>query len=136
MENMEDALKAIKKLNSMEFKGRQLLVQYHVPKRTAFSRAAPTQPTKTLFIGNMSYQMTDKDLNELFRSVRNVLDVRVAIDRRSGQPRGFAHADFVDSKSAQEAMDFLRQQEFFGRKLRVDFSAEVTRGVREPPKGQ
>ncbi|KAK4987894.1 hypothetical protein LTR28_001805, partial [Elasticomyces elasticus] len=57
---------------------------------------APGQPTKTLFIGNMSFQMSDKDLNDLFREIRNVLDVRVAIDRRTGQPRGFAHADFID----------------------------------------
>lgn len=66
--------------------------------------------------------MTDKDLNDLFKEVRNVLDVRVAIDRRTGQPRGFAHADFIDVKSAEAGAEFLREREFYGRRLRVDFS--------------
>lgn len=82
----------------------------------------PNEPSKTLFIGNMSFEMSDKDLNDLFREVRNVIDVRVAIDRRTGQPRGFAHADFIDVDSAVKAKDFLKDKEIYGRKLRVDFS--------------
>lgn len=80
-------------------------------------------PAKTLFIGNLSYEMSDKDLNDLFREIKNVLDVRVAIDRRTGQPRGFAHADFVDIPSAEAAAEFLKTREFYGRKLRIDFAA-------------
>lgn len=88
-------------------------------------------PSKTLFIGNMSYEMSDKDLNELFREVKNVLDVRVAIDRRTGQPRGFAHADFIDIESAQNAASYLRSKEFYGRPLRIDFSAGTTNNGRK-----
>ena len=80
-------------------------------------------PSKTLFIGNLAFEMSDADLNKLFRDIRNVIDVRVAIDRRTGQPRGFAHADFVDIASAQKAQELLAGQEIYGRKLRVDFSA-------------
>jgi RNA recognition motif-containing protein len=61
----------------------------------------------------------------LFREIRNVLDVRVAIDRRSGQPRGFAHADFVDIASAEEAKKFLSNKVVYGRELRIDFSASA-----------
>ena len=60
---------------------------------------------------------------DLFREIRNVLDVRVAIDRRSGQPRGFAHADFVDVASAQVAKELLEKKVVYGRALRVDYSA-------------
>jgi len=67
--------------------------------------------------------MSDADLNKLFRDIRNVIDVRVAIDRRTGQPRGFAHADFVDVESAQKAMEFLQNKDVYGRTLRVDFSS-------------
>jgi nucleolin len=66
--------------------------------------------------------MSDADLNKLFRDIRNVIDVRVAIDRRTGQPRGFAHADFVDVESAAKGMETLKGQEIYGRRLRVDFS--------------
>jgi len=66
--------------------------------------------------------MSDADLNRLFRDVNNVLDVRVAIDRRSGQPRGFAHADFKDIESATIGKKALAGKELYGRRLRVDFS--------------
>lgn len=87
---------------------------------------AMNPPTKTLFIGNMSFDMSDRDLNNLFREVKNVVDVRVAIDRRTGQPRGFAHADFIDVQSAEVAAEELRGKIVCGRALRVDFSTSST----------
>ena len=87
----------------------------------------PHAPSRTLFIGNMAFDMSDRDLNNLFREIENVTDVRVAIDRRTGQPRGFAHADFVDVASAEKAMAELAGKEVNGRNLRVDFSASQTR---------
>ena len=54
-----------------------------------------------------------------------MLDVRVAIDRRSGQPRGFAHADFTDVESAVTAKAALEQKSVYGRQLRVDYSGQA-----------
>jgi len=113
--------RAIEEMNQKPFAGRRMSVQYHA-RRDVASGKHQSPPSKTLFIGNMSYQMSDRDLNDLFREVRNVLDVRVAIDRRSGQPRGFAHADFVDVASAQRAKELLEQKLVYGRQLRVDYS--------------
>lgn len=113
------------------FEGRNLVVQFHRPREqnksprdrnTRSTFGEPSAPTKTLFIGNMSFEMSDKDLNDLFRDIRNVMDVRVAIDRRTGQPRGFAHADFIDVASATRAKDVLGKKVIYGRELRVDFS--------------
>jgi nucleolin len=84
-------------------------------------------PSKTLFVGNLAFEMSDADLNKLFRDIRNVIDVRVAIDRRTGQPRGFAHAEFIDVESAVQGKEALVGKEIYGRKLRVDFS-ESSRG--------
>jgi nucleolin len=125
---VDHATAAIENLNQEVFQGRRLAVQFH-RRREPISLSKPRQPnepSKTLFIGNMSFEMSDKDLNDLFREVRNVIDVRVAIDRRTGQPRGFAHADFIDVESAVKARDFLLEKEIYGRKLRVDFSATST----------
>jgi nucleolin len=83
----------------------------------------PNPPSKTLFIGNLAFEMSDADLNKLFRDIRNVIDVRVAIDRRTGQPRGFAHADFVDVDSAMNGLKVLQDKEIYGRRLRVDYSS-------------
>jgi nucleolin len=68
--------------------------------------------------------ITNMNLADLFRSIKNVLDVRVAIDRRSGQPRGFAHADFTDVESAVTAKQALEQKSVYGRQLRVDYSGQ------------
>ncbi|KAL9592046.1 MAG: hypothetical protein Q9179_007107, partial [Wetmoreana sp. 5 TL-2023] len=82
------------------FEGRRLTVQYAAARNTSNrdpgTRVTASQPSRTLFIGNMAFDMSDRELNQLFRETRNVIDVRVAIDRRTGQPRGFAHADFTD----------------------------------------
>ncbi|KAI4750450.1 RNA-binding domain-containing protein, partial [Aureobasidium sp. EXF-8845] len=95
---LQDAEKAKRELKGKQLAGRSMAIQFHLrrePRADVTRRAAPTKPSKCLFIGNMSFQMSDKDLNDLFRNITNVLDVRVAVDRRSGQPRGFCHADFI-----------------------------------------
>ena len=132
-------------MNQQLFEGRRLMVSYaHTegrPERPQNENSSGSgeprpqnPPSKTLFIGNMSFEMTDRDLNNLFRGIRNVIDVRVAIDRRTGQPRGFAHADFVDVKSAMEAMKVLAGKENYGRHLRVDFSYGPSTAPRNTPR--
>lgn len=131
---LEEADRAISMFNMQNYEGRRMTVQHTIQK--AYKRPEgsvnqaprePHPPSKTLFIGNMAFDMSDRDLNQLFRDIKNVVDVRVAIDRRTGQPRGFAHADFVDVSSAEKAMAELAGKEVCGRYLRVDFSAS-TRG--------
>lgn len=125
--DVDSAAKAIQALDQQVFQGRRMAVQFHVrrePRDTGAKERRSNPPSKTLFIGNMSFQMSDKDLNDVFREIRNVLDVRVAIDRRSGQPRGFAHADFIDVESAEAAKKVLEDKTIFGRRLRVDFSTD------------
>lgn len=130
--NVEDAKTAIDNLDMQVFEGRNLVVQFHKAKHSwdpaNFQTSNP--PAKTLFIGNMSFEMSDKDLNDLFRDIRNVVDVRVAIDRRTGQPRGFAHADFIDVASATKAQEILKEKVIYGRRLRVDFSKDSDRAAR------
>ena len=129
-EEAASADKAIENLNQQVFEGRRMTVQYSIRKERASTKENVTRnpPAKTLFIGNMSFEMTDKDLNDLFREIKNVIDVRVAIDRRTGQPRGFAHADFIDVASAENARKMLENKEIYGRRLRIDYSnSSVTR---------
>jgi len=128
-ENAEDARRAIEEGNEQMFEGRTLLLApgknkprgERVPTSRDFTPRPKATPTRTLWIGNLSYDMTDTDLNNLFRPLQNVLDVRVAIDRRTGQARGFAHADFMDVESATKAMQELEKREVNGRRLRLDY---------------
>lgn len=135
-ETVEAAQRAIELYNLQNFEGRRLSVQFSLstanPRspRQPFGEERPKNaPTRTLFIGNMSFDMSDRDLNNLFREIKNVIDVRVAIDRRTGQPRGFAHADFVDIASAERAMGELSGKVVSGRALRVDFSTSTGRAA-------
>ena len=61
---------AVQELNQTTFQGRRMSVQYHNrperAKRTHINRAA-NPISKTLYIGNMSYQMSDRDLNGMFQ---------------------------------------------------------------------
>ena len=122
--HQSDATKVLENLNQQLFEGRRLSLGYanHSIRSAYREPGIPTPPSKTLFIGNMSFELTDQDLNDLFRNIRDVVDVRVAIDRRTGQPRGFAHADFLNVEGAQKAKEILEQKVVAGRKLRVDFS--------------
>jgi nucleolin len=122
-ETTEQATAAIEAKHQTIFEGRRLVVNYQVQRSTSFSDGSNNPPSKTLFVGNLAFEMTDADLNKLFREIRNVTDVRVAIDRRTGQPRGFAHADFADVESAVKGKELLAGKEVYGRALRVDFSA-------------
>jgi nucleolin len=144
--NLADAQTAVDNLNQQVFEGRNLVCQFNRPSpaRDAYKPASrsspreertfePAKPSSTLFIGNMSFEMSDKDLNELFRDIQNVLDVRVAIDRRTGQPRGFAHADFVDVASARKAKELLAGKSIYGREIRVDFGKAPMRQRRDSP---
>lgn len=78
-EKLEDAETAVRELDQKVFEGRRMAVQFHVKRermdrqgqrsglgglgRGGRERAGQAEPSKTLFIGNMSYQMSDKDLN-------------------------------------------------------------------------
>ena len=70
-ESQDSADRAVRELDQKVFQGRRMAVQYHVrrePRNRAVGGSTgagrqPNTPSKTLFIGNMSYQMSDRDLN-------------------------------------------------------------------------
>lgn len=127
MATVESAAKVIEGLDQQSVRGRRITIQYALGDGKQASRVfKEAPPAKTLFIGNMSFEMSDKDLNDLFRDIENVVDVRVAIDRRTGQPKGFAHADFTDIESATKAIEKLNGKNLYGRLLRVNFSSSTS----------
>ncbi|KAI5819310.1 hypothetical protein BZA77DRAFT_168152 [Pyronema omphalodes] len=118
-ENLSEAAEAIEAMHQASFHGRRLNVQYV---NRADLRVKTNPESKTLFIGNLSFNTTDEDLNELFKDIAGCVDVRVAMDRRTGQPRGFVHADFVDTPSAVAAKEKLTGTQLYGRTIRLDYS--------------
>lgn len=122
--SLDDSSSAIENMNNSPFMGRRLSVQF--VQRTNL-RLQGNEPSEVLFLGNLPFQLTDQDLNELFKNIRGCIDVRVAMDRRTGQPRGFAHADFKDVDSAIKAKAQLEGTQVYGRYIRVDYSEHANR---------
>ena len=121
--------KAAAEANGSFWHGRRIQVQ---PRNVApRDRASgPRAPSRTLYIGNIPYETTDAELNDIFRDLEGVTDVRVAVDRTTGWPRGFAHADFADIESCVKAMEKLQGQAVGGRELRFDY-AQMTGRTRQ-----
>lgn len=122
-DSTEAAQRAIDGMNQNIFEGRRVIVQFAAagPRGTR-TRSSGLPPTRSLYIGNLAYDLSDRELNDLFKSVRNVIEVRVAVDRQTGNPRGFAHADFLDVASAQAAFEILAGKAPHGRRLKIDYS--------------
>ncbi|KAF8242410.1 RNA-binding domain-containing protein [Wilcoxina mikolae CBS 423.85] len=118
-ETLTEAAEAIEAMHQAPFHGRRLNVQFV---NRSDMRIKSNPESKTLFIGNLSFNTTDDDLNELFKEVPGCVDVRVAMDRRTGQPRGFVHADFTDVESAVAAKEKLTGTQLYGRSIRIDYS--------------
>lgn len=117
--------KAVAGTNSSFWHGRRIQVSPRTPKANRADHGIG--PTKSLYVGNIPYETTDAELNRIFRELENVTDVRVAVDRTTGWPRGFAHADFSDVESCKAAKDKLQGTTIGGRELRLDFASEVVK---------
>ncbi|KAI1176673.1 RNA-binding domain-containing protein [Nemania sp. FL0916] len=115
--------RAVQEANNSFWHGRRILVQPRKERPSQPRRPSNVSgPTNSLYVGNIPYEASDADLNQMFRSLDGVTDVRVAVDRNTGWPRGFAHADFVDVPSAERALQVLLEKTLNGRQLRVDYA--------------
>ena len=74
---------------------------------------------KTVYVGNMSHDITAERLAELFAAHGEVLEVRVVTDQYTGRPRGFAFVDMATGEAAQAAISDLNGQTLDGRELKV-----------------
>lgn len=73
-----------------------------------------------IFVGNLSYQTTNSDLEQAFGAFGAVEKASVVRDRDSGQSRGFAFVEMTDSNEAAAAMSALNGQDLNGRTLNVN----------------
>ena len=78
-------------------------------------------PTR-LFVGNLSYQTGENDLQDYFAQAGNVTSVNLMLDKTTGKSRGFAFVEFADAEAAQRAIDQLHNKEFQGRQLTINIA--------------
>lgn len=82
---------------------------------------------RTLFIGNLPWKFTKEMIEEMLGDVigQNTFGfIRIATDKITGRPRGFAHVEFVTEEIAKHAVATMNGMEVMGRTLRVDIAGE------------
>lgn len=75
-----------------------------------------------LYVGNLSYQTNDQQLNELFSEAGNVTSAQVVTDRYTGQSRGFGFVEMATEDEAQQAIAAINGRNVGGRALVVNES--------------
>jgi cold-inducible RNA-binding protein len=77
-----------------------------------------------VFVGNVSYETSQKELEELFATAGSVVEVFMPADRDTGRPRGFAFVEFSDEAGVAEAIEKFNDYAIGGRNLRVNVAEE------------
>lgn len=75
---------------------------------------------KKLYVGNLSYDMTEEQLNELFQKEGEVASAKLITDKFSGRSRGFGFVEMNNDDQASAAIEKLNGLELNGRKLVVN----------------
>jgi cold-inducible RNA-binding protein len=73
-----------------------------------------------IFVGNLSYQTTESELEAAFSAYGAVERVSVVRDRDTGQPRGFAFVEMTNANEAAAAINAMNGREINGRALNVN----------------
>jgi RNA recognition motif-containing protein len=73
-----------------------------------------------LYVGNLSFETTENDLQDLFEQHGQVSEVSLMMDRMTGKSRGFAFVTMNDKAQAEAAMSALNGKEISGRTLTVN----------------
>jgi RNA recognition motif-containing protein len=72
-----------------------------------------------IYVGNLSYDMTDSELREAFAAFGEVTSAKVISDRDTGRSKGFGFVEMADSSAAEAAINALNGNDVGGRPLRV-----------------
>jgi cold-inducible RNA-binding protein len=75
---------------------------------------------KSIYVGNISFQTTEQDLDAAFSAYGQVDKVQIVKDRDTGQARGFAFVEMPVNADADKAMTALNGAELGGRNLTVN----------------
>lgn len=74
---------------------------------------------RKLYVGNLSYNVADPDLEALFTHFGAVQSAQVIMDRDTGRSKGFGFVEMENESDALAAIDGLKEHEYDGRRLNV-----------------
>ncbi|HSD94123.1 MAG TPA: RNA-binding protein [Syntrophales bacterium] len=73
-----------------------------------------------IYVGNMSYSVTEEDLKQAFEAFGQVASVSIIKDKMSGQSKGFGFVEMGSAEQGQAAISGMNGKELKGRKLNVN----------------
>lgn len=91
------------------------------PDRKPREQAPPTEVSSPrLYVGNLSYDATEYDLEELFKGVGAVRNVELVYNRHTHKSKGYGFVTMGNVEEAERAVEVLHDQPFMGRKMIVN----------------
>ncbi len=75
-----------------------------------------------LFVGNLSYNVSEEDVRELFSQAGELKDVTLVVDRDTRRPKGFGFVEYTNQADAEKAIQMFNDQELDGRRLNVSMA--------------
>ncbi|MFP4356777.1 MAG: RNA recognition motif domain-containing protein [Phycisphaerae bacterium] len=75
---------------------------------------------KKLYVGNLTYSMTEDDVRQLFEQHGSVGSASIIMDRATGRSKGFGFVEMGNDKEAEAAISALNGKEIDGRELTVN----------------
>jgi RNA recognition motif-containing protein len=75
-----------------------------------------------LFVGNLSFNTTENDLNDAFAAHGTVTETNLMMDRETGRPRGFGFVTMSSAEEANKAIEALNGKDMDGRALTVNIA--------------
>ena len=73
-----------------------------------------------IYVGSLSYSVTEEDLKEAFAPFGEVASVRLVSDKFSGKSKGFGFVEMPDNTEAEAAIAALNEKDFKGRDIKVN----------------
>lgn len=132
----ELAQSAVNQLNGLHVHGRSLTVNMAGSGKSQRSidkaSRSESKPENTVFVGNLSWEVTNDVMADMLTDVvgpNSFVSIRVAFDKVTKKPRGFAHVEFVDLQTAERAIRELNALEVMGRALRADMAGNTARAT-------
>ncbi|HRO47763.1 RNA-binding protein [Agriterribacter sp.] len=77
-----------------------------------------------LYVGNLSWTMTEDDLRNLFEQYGTVSSIKIVKDRETGRSKGFGFVEMENDTEAQNALSSLYDKEILGRKIVINEAQE------------
>jgi len=79
-----------------------------------------------LYVGNLSYNVTEEQLRQLFSQAGQIKEVALIMDRDTRQPKGFGFVEMTTQAEAEKAIQMFNEHELDGRRMMVNIARPKT----------